>query len=651
MARNDAQNPSIYLPWFRQPIVYTFGALLVLISIISLTSYRELLFLKNEIIDTYEVPLRKIQLLDSMVHHSRQRQVLLRDIAISEDPFDQDEFIQEHHRQAAYYLEARNQLAELVGDGDESEYLQQIIDYNTAAYQTQLEILDLSFGGDREKALGLIREELGPSREKIYPLMLAIRDMLVEKYTRAIRRDQNSSRQAGERIILLYVSAVLVGAFLAFLAYRMQQRHNRAMAWQATHDSLTGLANRFQFEYAVMRAIQGDNARGPFGLVYLDLDQFKLINDTVGHTAGDELLRQVSAFLNEHLPDGAEVARIGGDEFAVLVPGTTLRDMRRFAERSLRLLADRHFVWVGHVFRISASMGIVVFDPGEKSAHELFAAADIALHTAKENGRNRYHVYTARDSDTTSRMEGMRWATKLEETLSRERIKLYQQPIVRIDDPGQVTRQEVLIRYLDGRGTLHGAYRLIDAAEKYGFASQLDEHVVSRVLDFIRKDRGGISIFNVNLSGQTLDSKESLVKIVGLIDASGVDPSRVCFEITETSAITRFSNASRFIKTLKGMGCGFALDDFGTGVSSFEYLERLPVDMIKIDSSFIRKVTRDKASRAIVLAIREVAGVFGATLVAEGVENQDLRRAVADLGIEYGQGFGISEPRPLESTA
>ncbi len=646
MGKREVDGYSAYLPWHRQPIVYAFISLLVLTSIISLISYRELMVLRNQRAEVYEVPMAKIQLLDSMVHHSRQRQVLLRDIAISTDPFEQDALIQEHHAQARRYLEARNRLVELVGDGDEAGHLQQLVRYNNEGYETQLRILELSFEGRTDEALQLLNDELAPNRERIYPLMLFVRDLLVARYTEALRGDERSFREAGERIAWLYVIAILLGAFLAVSAYRIQRRHHRAMAWQATHDTLTGLANRFHFESAVSRAVQQEGAPGPFALLYVDLDQFKLVNDTAGHGAGDELLRQVSALLSESLPDNADLARIGGDEFSVLLPNTNLRDARALAEVLLRRLSDKQFIWVGHIFRISASIGILIFDAGEKTVHELLSAADIALHAAKDSGRNRYHVYASHDSETTTRLEEMRWASRLGETLSRERIKLHHQPIVRSRDR-VVDRSEILIRYLDANGRLHSGYRLVGAAEKYGFAAILDLHVIGRVLEFMRSRAGAGNVFNINLSGHTLDSKDALKKIVSLIDSSRIDPARLCFEITETAAITHFTNAAVFIRTLKGMGCGFALDDFGTGVSSFGYLERLPVDMIKIDSGFIRNIPNDKTSRAIVLAIREVAGVFGASLVAEGVENDQLRAVVTEMGIEYLQGFGIAEPAPL----
>ena len=529
----------IYLRWYQQPIVYAFVAQLIFITLISYLGYRELKNLESELTETHVVHLKKIQFLDSMVHHSRQRQVLLRDIALSMDPFLQDELIQQHHSQAFKYLEARNGLVALTASGKETEIMQLIIRYNNEAYGQQLEILELSVNEETDQAIELIRTELGPNREKIYPLMLEFRDMLVENSSLAIQRDQRRSNQARERIIFLYVLVLVLGSLAALLAYFVQRRHHRAAVWQATHDSLTGIANRFQFESTFSRVTGHDESSRFFALVFLDLDQFKLVNDTAGHSAGDELLRQVAASLSDHLPLGSELARVGGDEFAILVPDADPANAASLGEGLLHHFSTQKFMWTDHIFNVSASMGIVVFQPGEMSKDELFAAADIACHTAKENGRNRYQVFSADDNTAHSRVEQMLWVTRLKQPDVDRHIQLFQQPIIQVGQPDTVYRREILLRYRSDAGEVHGAQMIVNAAEKYDFGHKLDEAVMDKAVRAIGALPTDFGAFNINLSGQSLASRTTLEKIVSAVDGSGMDPGRFCFEITETSAITR----------------------------------------------------------------------------------------------------------------
>jgi len=622
--------------------------LLSLISLISYKSYREVSSLQSKLTHAAEIPLQKIQFLDSMAHHSRERQVLLRDIVTTTDPFDRDDIILKHQRQAGLYLHARNSLQALLSNNDEKNLLQQIINQNQGGYQVQIDVVDYVVNDEPEKALELIRGNLAPTHEKVYPLMLKLRDLLIEQSAIATSASKKQAGQVVSYIAKLYIFSLVIGMLLVLLAYQVQRKHYREIAWQATHDALTGLINRYQFEFTLDGITRGKNANQAYALFFIDIDQFKLINDTAGHHAGDELLRQISALLSKKMDPDMMLARLGGDEFAILAPNTGKHDVETLATEVLEVFSSFRFLWTDHTFEITASIGMVLFESQQLSKAELFTAADLACHTAKDRGRNRYHVYTPSDMETRSRLDEMHLATKLRKAINNDNLELYHQPIVQVEDQGDFHRTEILLRYMEYDGEISRPHKMILAAEKFGFANTLDEYVVDKVLQHMKANSANDMVYNINLSGQTLESRHTLNRIVRMIEKYGVAPSQICFEITETAAIIRFTDAQNFISTLQELGCVFALDDFGSGVSSFGHLDKLPVDMLKIDASFVQNLDTDESSRAIVLAIREVAKAFDIKVVAEGVENELIRAHVEQLHIDYAQGYGIAMPMPLE---
>lgn len=636
-----------YLSWYKQPVVLALILLLCLISLISYISYREVESLQEKLTRAAEIPLKKIQQLDSMVHYSRQRQVLLRDIVIIEDAFDRDELIQKHQVQASRYVKARNDLQKLLDNPGELAIFNKILSENRQAYQVQLDIVDYAVNDNTEAAMRLLRETLDPSRETIYPLMLKLRDLLIQESAGSTAHSKAQARETNRQILQLYLISIILGAFLFSLAYLVQRKYHRTLAWQASHDALTGLVNRHHFEFIMDELIKGRNTGKTSAMMYIDLDQFKLINDTVGHNAGDELLRQIASLLSGRLRSNSYLARLGGDEFAILAIDTNQNDLETMASDLLKALAGFHFIWTEYTFDITASIGLVLFIDGHMSKEELFTAADLACHTAKDKGRNQFHTYTPSDLETRTRHEEMHMATRIREAIKHDKLELYEQPIVNSSNHKNIHSSEILLRYIENDGEASGPHKMILAAEKFGFANTLDEYVVEKVLMHMKSSPANETLYNINLSGQSLESKRTLNRIINLIDKYDIKPEQICFEITETSAVIRFSEAQKFINTLRSMGCVFALDDFGSGVSSFGHLDKLPVDFIKIDASFVRNLHTDDASQAIVLAIREVAHAFGIKVIAEGVENDMIHRQVKLLNLDFEQGYGIAMPQPL----
>ncbi len=438
-----------------------------------------------------------------------------------------------------------------------------------------------------------------------------------------------------------------------------RQAHRRAqetIRHLAFHDALTGLANRHEFETRVKHAIEAVRHGGQHALLYLDLDQFKIINDTCGHTAGDELLRQLAVLLKQPIRDNDTLARLGGDEFGVLLARCSLEQAQSVAERMLQLVRDFRFSWAERTFNIGASIGLVMIaDPGQ-TLTDLLRAADMACYAAKDKGRNRIHVYRPGDAELLRRHGEMEWVAHLNEALAQERFELHQQRIVALaPDRAAGAYHEFLLRLKDTnqRLILPGAF--IPAAERYNLMPQLDRWVVRHALGYLaaQRARGAarMEMCFLNLSGATVSDDDFFRDVRQALQRSGVPPAMICFEITETAAIANLPGALDFIGQAKGLGCRIALDDFGAGLSSFSYLKTIPADYLKIDGSFVRDMLDDPMDSAIVESVQRIARVAGLQTIAEFVESDAIRQRLVEIGVDYAQGYGIHRPEPLAPLA
>lgn len=440
----------------------------------------------------------------------------------------------------------------------------------------------------------------------------------------------------------------IIGAALVFRDVSKAREMARELSWAATHDCLTSLANRAEFERRLSQLVataQQENRE--HALLYMDLDQFKLVNDTCGHGAGDDLLCQLTSQLHSQLRESDTLARLGGDEFGVLLSNCPLVQAERIAE-TLRTTVDNYrFEWQGRIFRVGISIGVVPVFGHLKDTVQYMSEADAACYLAKEQGRNRIHVSRAGDAELSHCQGEMNCVQRITHALQHNRFWLHGQRIVPVsgDEP---THTEVLLRMVEEDGTVVLPATFIPAAERYGQMPAIDRWVIKRVLQHVATDTDTEGHFAVNLSGQSLCDRGMLDYIVHQLQNSGVEPSRICFEITETAAIANLSQASRFIRELRGMGCHFSLDDFGTGMASFGYLKTLKVDYLKIDGSFVRDMAEDRVSRAMVESIHHIGRVIGVKTVAECVSHERLMDALRLVGVDYAQGFGLHVPEPLE---
>lgn len=424
------------------------------------------------------------------------------------------------------------------------------------------------------------------------------------------------------------------------------------LSYQATHDSLTGLVNRAEFERYLQQALRRAHTDGSeHALCYLDLDQFKIINDSSGHIAGDELLRQLAEVLKIKVRKSDLLARLGGDEFAVLVGHCTVEDAERVAEVLRKAISEYRFQWDGKSYAVGVSVGLVPITQLTVSMTEVLKAADAACYAAKDAGRNRIHIFREGDADLSRRYGEMRWVSRINEALETERYALRFQPIVPVGtDDALLWHYELLLSMRDQDGALVSPGAFLPAAERYGLSVRIDRWVIANAFSWLSTHPAELAQTQtcaINLSGPSISDKNFLGFVIDQLGAKQIPAEKICFEITETAAITNLSSAARLISTLRGLGCSFALDDFGSGVSSFAYLKNLAVDSIKIDGLFVKDICVDPVSRALVKSINDMGKAMGMRTIAEAVESKEIFEELRLIGVDYAQGFGIAAPRPL----
>ena len=424
------------------------------------------------------------------------------------------------------------------------------------------------------------------------------------------------------------------------------------IAYQASHDTLTGLANRFEFDKHIKAAVIAACAdSSEHALCYLDLDQFKVVNDTCGHLAGDELLRQLGDLLRKNLRRHDFVARLGGDEFGVLMYSCSLGEAFQACEKLRDMVRDFQFAWEDKSFTIGVSIGISIINNASGNAVDLLKEADAACYAAKDKGRNRVHVFRPDDEELAQRHGEMQWVSKIKQGLEQNRFCLYGQPIVSLFDNDEKLHFETLVRYRDDKGNIIPPGAFFPAAERYNLAPELDRSVIRYLFEWIAKKQDfldNLSLCSINLSGVSLSDETMLAFISEQFSLWGIPTQKICFEITETAAIANLSCATKFINHLRECGCSFSLDDFGSGLSSFAYLKSLPVDFLKIDGLFVKDIVEDKVDLSMVKAINEVGHIMGKKTIAEFVENEQIFNLLNELGVDYAQGYGIGKPVSLD---
>ncbi len=538
-----------------------------------------------------------------------------------------------------------------IGDGVITTDANSTVDYiNPVAEQLTGWRLEDAMGRPIEEIYRAFHEETCEPLEN--PLSVSIRRTRPIKSVRPmllIRRDGNELYVESTAAPIRDGAGAVSGGVLVFHDVTESRELNRRLSYHASHDLLTGLVNRREFESRVERALKSAKAReSSYALCYLDIDQFKIINDTCGHSAGDVLLGQVGALLKSKVRWRDTLARLGGDEFGILLEACSLDEALRTAEVLREAVRNFRFTWEDRVFRLGASVGVVPIAADNEDVASIISAADSACAAAKESGRNRVHSFAENDIELMRRRREMQWAARINAALEEGRFELYRmqiQPLQR-NEPGQ--HYELLLRMRDESGRMVSPDNFIAAAERYGLTPAIDRWVIENALRWLvseADEREKLAMCSINLSGQSLGDDKFLPFVIEQFQKSGIDASKICFEITETAAVASFSQANRFIQALKELGCRFALDDFGTGLSSFGYLKHFPVDFLKIDGSFVREILHDPIDREMVRSINEIGHLTGKKTIAEFAENAEIIQMLTSLGVDYAQGYGIAQPQ------
>ncbi len=450
---------------------------------------------------------------------------------------------------------------------------------------------------------------------------------------------------------LLDSTGQLIGSMLVLRDVSLEQELTNQLVYQASHDSLTGLINRAEFENRVKEALdlsrQNDRQHA---LCYIDLDQFKLVNDTCGHGAGDELLKQLAGVLQALIEGDDLVARLGGDEFGLLLHDCNQGYAEHKADAVREALHEMHFKWEDNIFDVSASIGLVMINRMSGSLSDLLSAADLACYAAKDSGRDTVHLYRVDDVEIAEKHRQMQWLPRIRDALKNSEFELAVQSVESLADEGDPRIiYEFLLRWPQDDGSMISPGLFIPAAERYDLMRELDGWIIESAFATIPALKAELQfpaeqMFTINLSGQSVCDPALADFIIGMLQRYRVDPRCVCFEVTETVAIANFSVAIEFINRLRELGCRFALDDFGSGLSSFGYLKRLPLDFLKIDGLFVRDMLNDPVDLAMVRTIYDVAKVLKLQTIAEWVEDQKTLDTLKSIGIDYAQGFHISKP-------
>ncbi|MDH3768753.1 MAG: EAL domain-containing protein, partial [Gammaproteobacteria bacterium] len=501
--------------------------------------------------------------------------------------------------------------------------------------------------------LSLICDDSGKRIEN--PVMRCLREgRTIEGKTGTILRSGS-----GEEFAIQFSAAPIrsrdghiIGAVMVYHDVSQERSLYQRLSYQASHDALTGLVNRRELENRLTHAIQGawENDELEHCLLYMDLDQFKVVNDTCGHNAGDELLKRVTALLKDQIRSTDCLARLGGDEFCLLLTDCPQHRAEKIAEKIRITINEFRFIWQDRTFGVSASIGLVGIDAKSESVASILSAADVACYASKDAGRNRLSVYSAESAP--SQHKQMQWVSRIMQACEDDRLVLFYHPIISMDDTDQRRHFELLLRMRDPYGKLVPPNSFIPAAERYNLMPVIDRWVVRHALkNLVQNSKlspGNDYTLSINLSGSSLSDPHFLSMLRSELENHQYEEDAICFEITETAAISNLDEVVHFMHEIRKLGCQFSLDDFGSGLSSFAYLKDLPVDFLKIDRHFVKNIANDVVDHSMVAAINQVGHVMGLRTIAEGVENDAVLEKIKAAGVDYAQGFLFGEPEEAD---
>lgn len=586
----------------------------------------------------------------------RLRTDSLKTMRLTEDIFERDSERQRFISHAGKYRIARERLVSLGMDEHESAIHKQLQQLTISSQPYNDSAAELLMSDAPAEEVMSVLKEAAASQTQILEKLEELVGLEKENTQAALTANQQHYSSTRNLLFALTGIALLFSLLVARIAIKQVSAKNRQLAYQASHDPLTGLINRQEFECRVERSIQQARAQAAtHALLYLDLDQFKVVNDTCGHAAGDELLQQLSKLLLSSVRTRDTLGRLGGDEFGMLLENCPLDKAVEIANNLLKKIDAFHFTWSDNTFTLGISIGVVPVDRSTADIGCAMSAADSACYIAKESGRNQVQIAHLGDRRLQERHGEMQWVSRLTRAIEEDQFALYYQPIIPCASKATSGKHmEILLRMIDDDGSVVPPGSFLPAAEKYNMASNIDRWVIEHAMKWLvantAQDGWPVTI-SVNLSGQTIGSPDMLKFIIEKMDETGVSPEHIIFEITEAAAITNITSTTSFMLTLRGCGCRFSLDNFGSGLSSFAYLKKLPVDYLKIDGTFVRDILSDPVDYAIVKSINELAQLLGKETIAEFVETLEVAEELRMMGVNHVQGYAYAKPEPLSNFA
>jgi diguanylate cyclase (GGDEF)-like protein len=639
-------------------VLVTFGFMAVLALMFSLAaiSLDQLHSINKSMENMVKVTNNKTAAANDMRDAIRLRADSLKTMRLTEDIFERDEEQQRFISHVGKYRSAREKLVSLGMDEQEAVINAQLQQLTTASQPYNDNASEL-----------LMRDAPAVEVDAIMDKAATLQGLILDKLEELIKFEKENTQKAlitsrnhyvstRQLLFLLTGLALLLSTLVAHKVITRVSEKNRQLAYQASHDTLTGLINRREFEHRVERAIAHARVQtATHALLYLDLDQFKVVNDTCGHAAGDELLQQLAQILLSSVRYRDTLGRLGGDEFGMLLENCPLDKAVEIANKLLSAIDDFKFTWAGNSFTLGISIGVVPIDRSTTDIASTMSAADAACYIAKESGRNQVQIAHLGDRRLQERHGEMQWVARLNRAMDKDQFVLYFQPVIPCaNKPGTGRHMEILVRLIDDDGTIIAPGAFLPAAEKYNLLTNIDRWVIAHSLAWLAGNTNNdtaLVTLSINLSGQTLGNPDMLKFIIDKMEETGTAPEQIIFEVTETSAITNITSATSFMLTLRGYGFRFSLDDFGSGLSSFTYLKKLPVDFLKIDGIFVRDILSDPVDFAMVKAISELGQLLGKEIIAEFVETQELADELRKMGVNYMQGHAYGKPQPLNNFA
>jgi len=634
-------------------ITFGFGGLLVIMGIGATFSIIQMYKTVEYMTELVEITNNKINLAHSMRDHIRLRGEVLTAMYLSDDFFYREEKRLTLSEHGLKYLKAREKLQAYGLNEAEKNVFEKI---KPIARIARTANLDLSEALLTELDHETLKQKFISAAKYRNDLNEALGDLIViqrENTQAALETSIKLTRQTQFIVILLSVTGFIIGIIISLFVIRKSAKKNLDIQHQASHDSLTQLVNRLEFEYRLDHVL--NNAKTNHKehvLCFLDLDQFKLINDACGHEAGDALLKNITKLLLDNIRGRDTLARLGGDEFGLLLESCPIDNAILVCEGLVNLVQDYKFTWEDRMFNVGVSIGVTPVNDHSESVSQLMSQADIACYAAKDMGRGQVHVHELSNEHVKKIHKELGWIADIGKSISENRFKLFSQPIAAINGDTSITMHEVLLRLKDDDGNYISPGAYIPAAERFDLMREVDIWVIKQTFDFLSQLHNKTSRINlklfINLSTNSLSDKNICDFILDNIKSSSIPTGSICFEITESAAIRNITKTAAFMKELQGSKCSFSLDNFGSGMSSFTHLKDLPVDYLKISGALVKNIADNTLDHAMVAAINQIGKIMHIRTIAEHVENARILRKLEQIGIDYAQGYHISKPKPIE---